>query len=78
MVEQRGLGILRLSWKRLARIRLIVDLDAPVATRLPMPATRDLFTIALPVLAKPPCGSFSAAIQRYLQGGTLLETDWNA
>ena len=71
LIEQRGLGLLRLRWQRLARIRLIVDLDAPQAPRLPTQAPRAVFTIALPCLTRPQVGSFSAAIQRYVMDDSV-------
>lgn len=74
LIEQRGLGILRLAYQRLARVRLVVDLDAPPAPRLPVAQWRTINTIALPCLSKPPAGSFSAIIQRYLYAHSDLET----
>ena len=77
LIEQRGLGILRMGWQRLARLRLVVDLDAPPAPRMPVAQTRELLTIGLPCLSKPLDGSFSAAIARYLSSATQLQNDRN-
>lgn len=72
LIELRGLGILRLPARALARIALIVDLDAPDPARLPEPATRTLAGITLPCVQKPATGPFAAAVARYLRAMTPI------
>jgi HPr kinase/phosphorylase len=67
LIEVRGLGILRLAFRRLARLVLAVDMDAEPA-RLPQPSPRPLAGVALPCLPGRNDTPFAAALARYVCG----------
>ncbi|HPD93004.1 MAG: serine kinase [Rhodobacter sp.] len=67
LIEARGLGLLRLTHRRLARIVLAVDL-AESAERLPEPRTRSLAGITLACLPGRPDEGFARALAHYLLG----------
>jgi hypothetical protein len=58
--------------RRLARIRLVIDLDA-VAARLPEPQVRCLAGVTIPCLSGVPDGMFARALARYLSTPVLAE-----
>ena len=73
MIEARGVGLLRLSHRRLAQIALVVDLDRPRGARLPKPDTitiAGVTLICLPGTAKTP---FARAIAHYISGAGCTE-----
>jgi HPr kinase/phosphorylase len=78
LIEVRGLGLLRLTARRLARVRLLIDLsgDARDLPRLP-PATRcdrlgcDLDRLSLPRPSAAVVGALAAAV-RAAAGGRAL------
>lgn len=65
LIEVRGLGILRVAFRRLARLVLAVDMDAEPA-RLPQPHSRPLVGAALPCLPGRNDTPFAAALARYV------------
>lgn len=70
LIEARGVGILRLPHRPLARIVLALDLAHPAARapeRLPALQHRTISGIALPCLPARPDEAFARAICRYLQ-----------
>lgn len=69
LIEARGVGLLRLPNRRLARIVLALDLGLPMDTRLPMAENRTIAGITLPCLAATPTSPFSRAVARYVIGG---------
>lgn len=76
LVEQRGLGLLRLGFLRLARLRLIIDMSEPENRRLPNPGERSLCGIKLPCLRAPVTGSvalatFPFAVRQYMCGSVM-------
>lgn len=66
LIEVRGLGLLRLSARRLARVVLAIDLTLPT-TRLPEAATRRLGGVTIPCLPGRADTSFSRGLAHYLQ-----------
>lgn len=64
LIEVRGLGLIRLAVRRLARIRLVLTLGAEGVARLPDPATCRRLGCDLPVLAV--AGDPGAALARGL------------
>ena len=76
LVEQRGLGVLRLGFLRLTRLRLIIDMGEPESRRLPDPEERSLCGIKLPCLRAPVTGSaalatFPFAVRQYMCGSVM-------
>ncbi|MCC5987612.1 MAG: HPr kinase/phosphatase C-terminal domain-containing protein [Pararhodobacter sp.] len=76
LIEQRGLGPLRLGFLRLARLRLIIDLSEPESRRLPHPDEHRLCGIKLPCLRAPVTGStalatFPFAVRQYMCGSAM-------
>lgn len=67
LLEVRGLGLIRLLPRRLARVALIIDLGAPAPPRLPEAQRRVIAGIALPCLAGPPGGPSPAAVKHYIE-----------
>ena len=67
LIEARGLGVLRLTHRRLVRIVLTVDL-ADRTERLPEPRTRAIAGVTLPCLPARPDEGFARALAHYLQG----------
>jgi HPr kinase/phosphorylase len=65
LIEARGTGLVRLLPLRLARLRLIVDLNAPPA-RMPEDATCDLDGVTLPLLPAGAGDVFLAALRHYV------------
>ena len=70
LIEVRGLGILRFLHRRLARIRLAIDMDIPVA-RLPARQTRTLNGVTIPCLPGTPDTMFARGVAHYLSGSVL-------
>lgn len=73
LIELRGFGLLRLHPRRLARLRLVIDLSMPESRRLPPPETRDIAGVTLPLryaTAGPP---FLTAITHYMKGMVRAE-----
>lgn len=70
LIEVRGLGILRLGHRRLARIVLAIDMEAP-APRLSLPVPRELAGVTVPCLPGLPDASFAAALARYVTGSSM-------
>lgn len=73
LIEQRGLGLVRLCFLRLARLRLIIDLATPETRRLPPAAHSRLCGIKLPCLRAPVIDSaalatFPFAVRQYMLG----------
>lgn len=66
LIEARGLGLIRVPALRLARLRLVVDANAPEPARLPDPETRMLCGVSLPCFALSRTPAFPAALLRYL------------
>ena len=67
MIEARGLGLLTLPFRRLARIILAVDL-ALTQTRLPEPQQRCLHRVTIECLPARPDSAFARALAHYLKG----------
>ena len=65
LIEARGLGLIRVLARRLARVVLAVDLAAP-AERLPQPQSRTLAGVTIECLPGRPDGSFARALARYV------------
>jgi HPr kinase/phosphorylase len=70
LIEVRGLGILRLGHRWLARIVLVIDMEAP-GPRLSMPVPRELAGVTLPCLPGVAEASFAAALARYVTGSSM-------
>lgn len=70
LIEVRGLGILHLCFRRLAKIVLAIDMEAPVA-RLTRPQPRELAGITVPCLPGAADASFAAALARYVTGNPV-------
>ncbi|WP_323034610.1 serine kinase [Pararhodobacter sp.] len=66
MIEVRGLGIVTMTYRRLAQIVLVVDLDRPASRRLPDPLSRLVRGVTLPCLAGRPDTPFARGISHYL------------
>lgn len=67
LIEARGLGLLTLPLRRLARIVLAVDLALPPA-RLPEPQKRCLHGVTIECLPARPDSAFARALGHYLRG----------
>ncbi|MCW1934710.1 HPr kinase/phosphorylase [Pararhodobacter zhoushanensis] len=65
LIEARGLGLVRLLARRLARIVVAVDLAAPAA-RMPDAQTRTLAGVTIECLPGRPDGSFARALTHYV------------
>jgi len=50
LIEARGVGLLKMTHRRLAQIGLIVDMGLPRGPRLPTPNTREFLGVPLPCL----------------------------
>lgn len=70
LIEVRGLGILHLGHRRLAKIVLVIDMEAP-GPRLSLPVPRELAGVTVPCLPGVPDTSFAAALARYVTGNSL-------
>lgn len=70
LIEVRGLGILRLGHRWLARIVLVIDMEAP-APRLSLPVPRELAGVTVPCLPGAAEASFAAALARYVTGSSM-------
>jgi len=66
LIEARGLGLLRLTARRLARIVLAVDLALP-PLRLPDPVPRRIAGVTILCLPGRPDSSFARALAAYLR-----------
>jgi len=66
LIEARGFGLLRLHPRRLARLRLIIDLTTPENRRLPPEETRTLAGVTLPLRHATPDPLFLSAIRHYI------------
>ena len=66
MIEARGLGLMHLTFRRLARVVLVVDLGLPAGPRLPEPATRAIAGVTLPCLRGTPDTPFARAVSYYI------------
>lgn len=75
LIEARGIGLMRLPVAGHAILRLIVDLDAPPAPRLPPRENRDLLGRAVPVINGPVRPGLASAIVVLLGGGELVDPD---
>jgi len=71
MIEVRGLGLLTMAYRRLARLVLAIDLDLPPARRLPelemRPFAGHLAGMSLPCLPAAGDGSFPRAVAHYIR-----------
>ncbi|MCB1394726.1 MAG: HPr kinase/phosphatase C-terminal domain-containing protein [Rhodobacter sp.] len=71
MIEVRGLGLLTMAYRRLARLVLALDLDLPPARRLPDPEMRPLAGpltgLSLPCLPAATDGAFPRAVAHYIR-----------
>lgn len=71
MIEVRGLGLLTMAYRRLARLVLALDLDLPPARRLPEPEMRPfagaLAGTSLPCLPAAGDGAFPRAVAQYIR-----------
>jgi HPr kinase/phosphorylase len=71
LIEVRGLGILRLSARRLACIRLVIDLSDPAGgTRLPPHRTCQRLNRTLPWIAARPGAALARGLAQLLRGGS--------
>lgn len=68
LIEARGFGLLRVNMRRLARLRLVIDLSQPEARRLPPPETRVVAGVTLPLRHATPGPLFLTAIRHYMNG----------
>ncbi|WP_333828632.1 HPr kinase/phosphorylase [Pararhodobacter sp.] len=68
LIELRGFGLIRLIPRRLARIRLVIDLAQPEKQRLPLPETCTIRGVTLPLRRPGPGPLFLAAIRHYITG----------
>jgi HPr kinase/phosphorylase len=66
LIEVRGFGLIRLPTRRLARLRLVIDLSQPEERRLPPPETRTIGGIALPLRHATHDPPFLSAIRHYM------------
>lgn len=67
LIEARGLGLLRLAIRRLARIVLAVDLTLP-QTRMPEPVPRCIAGVTIPCLPARADSSFARSLSHYVTG----------
>jgi len=68
LIEARGLGLLRLAGRRLARIRLVIRLvEAESAARMPDPVRDTRLGCEIDILRVHPGGAFALALARALQ-----------
>jgi len=71
LIEARGLGILRLAARRLAQVRLVVDLgDGGAAPRLPAPQSCQRLGRTVPRLAARPGAGLATALARLMRHWT--------
>lgn len=68
LVEVRGLGLVRLAARRLARIRLVVALGGAPAARLPEPATCRRLGVEVALLAGEAGGALARGLALALRG----------
>ncbi len=66
MIELRGFGLIRLTPRRLARLRLVIDLSKPEERRLPPLETRSIAGVVLPLRHATPGPLFLSAIKHYI------------
>lgn len=66
LIEVRGFGLIRLAPRRLARLRLVIDLSQPEARRLPPPETCSIAGVTLPLRHAFPDPAFLSAIRHYM------------
>lgn len=70
LIEARGLGLLRLAARRLARVRLVLDLSDPeAAPRLPEPATCRRLGADIALLPARATAGFARALALAMRGG---------
>lgn len=70
LIEARGLGLLRLAARRLARVRLVLDLSDPeAAPRLPEPATCRRLGREIALLRARASAGFARALALAMRGG---------
>jgi HPr kinase/phosphorylase len=72
LVEARGVGVLRVRFRREAAVRLVVDLDRPPAGRMPPPLTARLLGMTIPLLCARE-GPGPAALLAALRHGPAIE-----
>jgi HPr kinase/phosphorylase len=72
-LEMRGLGIISLPFRRLARLALAVDLGEPVPDRLPHPRQRVVATVSLPCISGQTDPAFPAAVAHYMRQARRTE-----
>ena len=70
LIEVRGLGLLRLGFRRVARIVLIIDLEVPVP-RLSLPQPRQVAGVTVPCLPGAADATFASALARYISGSSV-------
>lgn len=68
LIELRGFGLIRLTPRRLARLRLVIDLSQSEVRRLPPPETRVIAGVTLPLRHAPGDRLFLSAIKHYMTG----------
>ncbi|MCC5969398.1 MAG: HPr kinase/phosphatase C-terminal domain-containing protein [Pararhodobacter sp.] len=66
LIEVRGFGLIRLPPRRLARIRLVIDLTHTEDTRLPPLRTHTIAGVTLPLLHPGPTPLLPIAIRHYI------------
>ncbi|MFN4101402.1 MAG: HPr kinase/phosphorylase [Pararhodobacter sp.] len=66
LIEARGLGLLCLAVRRLARIVLAVDLSLP-AVRMPEPALRSVAGVTIPCIPGRADSSFARSLGHYVK-----------
>ncbi|MEZ5751408.1 MAG: aldolase [Paracoccaceae bacterium] len=66
MIEMRGIGLLTLPYRRLARVALAIRLDLPQGARLPVQENMTLCGVNLPYLIGNDSLSFPAAVRRHV------------
>lgn len=68
LVEVRGLGLVRLAARRLARVRLVVTLGGPAPARMPEPATCRRLGVEIAHLAGEARGALARGLAAALRG----------
>jgi len=68
LIEARGFGLIRLAPRRLARLRLVIDLSHPEERRLPPPETCSIAGVTLPLRHATESPLFLSAIKHYMTG----------
>ncbi|KPQ07702.1 MAG: HPr kinase/phosphorylase PtsK [Rhodobacteraceae bacterium HLUCCA12] len=72
LMEVRGMGLARLNTRRLARLRLVIDLGEGPPQRLPPAQSRTIAGVALALLHRPSPRLLPLAIRHYMMA---LERD---